>query len=127
MVEVERRFFRAPSRRQSAELADPNDLGHRSDTAVWLTEHVIPTVQIRQWVCTSLALRVRAGYDRELWAMVRDTFVRELRRSYRWRAKRELGLSNVHYYTLVFDAVDVKNKNGEGLARWYSFRAARSV
>ena len=30
----------------------PSCLGRRmSDTAVWLTEHVIPTVQIRQWVC----------------------------------------------------------------------------
>ncbi len=27
--------------------------------------------------------------------MVLDTFIRELQRSYRWRAKRELGLSSV--------------------------------
>ncbi len=31
----------------------PSCLGRRmSDTAVWLTEHVIPRVQIRQWVLT---------------------------------------------------------------------------
>lgn len=109
-----------------------------SDTAVWLTEHVLPTVQIRQWVLTlPWELRVRAGYDRELCAMVLDTFIRELQRSYRWRAKRELGLSsvedgftgmvtviqrfdsalrlNVHFHTLVLDAVYVKSENGEGL------------
>ena len=115
----------------------PSCLGRRmSDTAVWLTEHVIPTVQIRQWVCTlPWELRVRAGYDRELCAMVLDTFVRELQRSYRWRAKRELGLSsvedahtgmvtviqrfdsalrlNVHFHTLVLDGVYVKSDDGE--------------
>ena len=67
-----------------------------SDTAVWLTEHVIPRVQIRQWVLTlPWELRVRLGYDRELCALVADTFIRELQRSYRWRAKREFGLSSV--------------------------------
>jgi len=75
----------------------PSCLGRRmSDTAVWLTEQVIPREQIRQWVCTlPWGLRVRAGYDRELCAFVVDTFVRELQRSYRWRAKREFGLSSV--------------------------------
>lgn len=117
----------------------PSCLGRRmSDTAVWLTEHVIPTVQIRQWVCTlPWELRVRVGYDRELCAMVLDTFIRELQRSYRWRAKHEFGLSsvedaftgmvtviqrfdsalrlNVHFHTLVLDGVYVKNENGEGV------------
>lgn len=106
-----------------------------SDTAVWLTEHVIPRVQIRQWVPTLLwGLRVRAEYDRELCAMVLDTFIRELQRSDRWRAKRELGLSsveeahtgtvtviqrfdsalrlNVDFHTLVLDGVHVKSDNG---------------
>ena len=75
----------------------PSCLGRRmSDTAVWLTEHVIPRVQIRQWVCTlPWELRVRVGYDRDLCAMVVTTFIRELQRSYRWRAKREFGLSSV--------------------------------
>ena len=109
-----------------------------SDTAVWLTEHVIPTVQIRQWVCTlPWELRVRVGYDRDLCAMVVDTFVREVMRSYRWRAKRLFGLSsvdeaftgtvtviqrfdsalrlNVHAHTLVLDGVYVKRADDEGL------------
>ena len=115
----------------------PSCLGRRmSDTAVWLTEHVVPKVQIRQWVCTlPWELRVRAGYDRDVCAMVLDTFVRELQRSYRWQAKREFGLSsvedaftgmvtviqrfdsalrlNVHFHTLVLDGVYVKSDNGE--------------
>ena len=109
-----------------------------SDTAVWLAEHVIPMVQIRQGVCTlPWELRVRVGYDRELCAFVVDTFVRELQRSYLWRAKRELGLSsvedaftgmgtviqrfdsalrlNVYFHTLVLDGVYVKSENGERL------------
>ena len=95
-------------------------------------------VQIRQWVCTlPWELRVRLGYDRDSCAMVLDTFVRELQRSYRWRAKRAFGLSsvddaftgmvtviqhfdsalrlNVHFHTLVLDGVYVKSENGEGL------------
>ena len=69
--------------------------------------------------------------------MVSDTFIRELQRSYRWRAKHELGLSsvdeaftgmvtviqrfdsalrlNVHFHTLVLDGVYVKDDNGEGV------------
>jgi len=67
-----------------------------SDTAVWLTEQVIPRVQIRQWVCTlPWELRIRAGYDRELCALLLDAFIRELQRSYRWRSKREFCLSSV--------------------------------
>lgn len=75
----------------------PSCLGRRmSDTAVWLTEHVIPRVQIRQWVNTlPWELRVRLGYNRDLCAMVLDTFVRELQWSYRWQAKCEFGLSSV--------------------------------
>ena len=106
-----------------------------SDTAVWLTEHVIPRVQIRQCVCTlPWGLRVRAGYDRELCAFVVDTFVRELQRSYRRRAKRLFGLSsvedaftgtvtviqrfdsalrlNVHLHVLALDGVYVKGDDG---------------
>jgi len=117
----------------------PSCLGRRmSDTAVWLTERVLPTVQIRQWVCTlPWGLRVIAGYDRQLCALVVDSFVRELQRSYRWRAKREFGLSsvneaftgtvtviqrfdsalrlNVHMHTLALDGVYVKCAEGEGL------------
>ena len=67
-----------------------------SDTAVWLTEHVIPREQIRQWVLTlRWVLRVCAGYDPELCARVVETFIRELQRRYRWRAKRLFGLSSV--------------------------------
>jgi hypothetical protein len=46
----------------------PSCLGRRmGDTGVWLTEHVLPTVQIRQWVCSlPWGLRAIVGYDREL-------------------------------------------------------------
>ncbi len=48
-----------------------------SDTAVWQTEHVLPTVPIRQWVCSlPWGLRAIVGYDRELCALVVETFVR---------------------------------------------------
>ncbi len=114
----------------------PSCLGRRmTDTAVWLTEHVIPRVQIRQWVCSlQCRLRVRAGYDRELCAFVVDRFVRELQRSYRRRAKRLFGLSsvedafpgtvtviqrfdsalrlNVHMHVLALDGVYVKSDDG---------------
>ena len=114
----------------------PSCLGRRmSDTAVWLTEHVIPTVPIRQWVLTlPWGLRVRAGYDRQLCALVVETFLRELQRSYRWRAKRLFGLTrvedaftgmvtviqrfdsasrlNVHLHTLALDGVYMKNDDG---------------
>ena len=114
----------------------PSCLGRRmSDTAIWLTEHVIPREQIRQWVLTlPWGLRVRAGYDRQLCVLVVDTFIRELQRSYRWRAKRLFGLAsveeaftgavtviqrfdsalrlNVHLHTLVLDGVYVKSDDG---------------
>lgn len=66
-------------------------------------EHVLPTVQIWQWVCTlPWGLRVLVGYDRELCALVVDTFVRELQRSYRWRAKCLFGLeTNARAIVLV--------------------------
>ena len=106
-----------------------------SDSAVWLTEYVIPRVQIRQWVCSlPWGLRAIVGYDRDLCAQVVDLFVRELRRSYRWRAKRLFGLSsvddaytgtltviqrfdsalrlNVHFHTLALDGVYVQEGDG---------------
>ncbi len=117
----------------------PSCLGRRmSDTAVWLTEHVLPTVPIRQWVCSlPWGLRGLVGYDRALCALVVETFVRELLRSYRWRAKHLFGLSsveeafagtvtviqrfdsalrpNVHTHTLALDGVYVKHGDGEGI------------
>jgi Putative transposase len=106
-----------------------------SDSAAWLTEHVLPTEQIRQWVCSlPWGLRAVVGYDRELCALVVDAFVSELQRSYRWRAKRLFGLPsvdeafpgavtviqrfdsalrlNVHMHTLMLDGVYVKNADG---------------
>lgn len=55
-------------------------MGRRmSDTAVHLTEHVLPQVPIRQWVCSlPWSLRVLLGYDRELCAEVAGAFVQEL-------------------------------------------------
>jgi len=117
----------------------PSCLGRRmSDSAVWLTEHVLPTVPIRQWVCTlPHGLRALVGYDRELCALVIDAFIRELLRSYRFRAKLLFGLQsvdeafagavtviqrfdsalrlNVHAHTLVLDGVYVRGADGETL------------
>jgi hypothetical protein len=89
----------------------------------------------RQWVCTlPWALRYRVGYNRVLCAAVFDAFVQELQRSYRRRAKRELGLGSVrlaktgtvtfiqrfdsalrltpHVHTLVLDGVYVRGHGG---------------
>jgi hypothetical protein len=113
----------------------PSCMGRRmGDTAVHLTEHVLPKVPLRQWVC-SLPWRLRAllGYDRELCAEVASAFVQELLRSLRWRAKRLFGLAsieqahagavtfiqrfdsalrlNVHFHTLVPDGVYVRGDN----------------
>jgi hypothetical protein len=66
------------------------------DTAVHLTAHVLPETPIRQWVCSlPWGLRALCGYDRELCAKVLGAFVEELMRSYRFRAKRCLGLASV--------------------------------
>jgi hypothetical protein len=57
---------------------------------------VLPEAPIRQWVCSlPWGLRALCGYDRELCAEVLGAFVEELMRSYRFRAKRGLGLASV--------------------------------
>jgi len=114
----------------------PSCLGRRmNDLAIHLVEAVLPEVPIRQWVCSvPWKLRYLLGYDRELCADVLGAFVSELRRSMRWRAKRELGLSsvgdaltgaitvvqrfdsalrlNVHFHTLALDGVYVRAETG---------------
>ncbi len=92
------------------------------------TKRVLSWVHIRQWVC-SLPWGLRA--------LVVDAFVRELLRSYRWRAKHLFRLSsvdeaflgavtviqrfdsalllNVHAHTLMLDGVYVRRADGEGI------------
>lgn len=115
----------------------PSCLGRRmTDTAVHLSERVLPEVPLRQWVCSlPWDLRCLLGYDRALCASVLGIFVEELMRSYRWRAKQELGLGsvhdahpgavtfvqrfdsalrlNVHFHTLAPDGVYVRDAQGE--------------
>ena len=106
-----------------------------NDVASHLVDAVLPKVAIRQWVCTlPWQLRYRVGYDRLLCAGVFDAFVKELLRSYRRRAKRELGLDSQrgahtgtvtfiqrfdsalrltpHAHTLVLDGVYVRTSDG---------------
>ena len=114
----------------------PSCCGRRmSDVASHLVDAVLPKVAIRQWVCTlPWALRYRVGYHRELCAAVFGAFVQELQRSYRRRAKRELGLGsqrlaqtgtvtfiqrfdsalrlNPHAHSLVLDGVYVQAEQG---------------
>ncbi|MDC0744939.1 transposase [Polyangium mundeleinium] len=111
----------------------PSCLGRRmSDGAVHLTEHVLPEVPIRQWVCSlPWGLRTLVGYDRELCAEVVRAFVEELLRSLRRRAKHLFGLAsvehvfagavtfiqrfdsalrlNVHVHTLALDGIYVRD------------------
>jgi len=124
----------------------PSCLGRRmNDLAIHLVEAVLPEVPIRQWVCSvPWKLRYLLGYDRELCAEVLGAFVSELRRSMRWRAKRELGLSsvddaltgaitvvqrfdsalrlNVHYHTLALDGVYVR-ADGDGPLAFHALAA----
>jgi hypothetical protein len=123
----------------------PSCLGRRmSDTAVHLTEQVLPQVPIRQWVCSlPWGLRALVGYDRELCAEVAGAFVQELLRSLRFRAKRLFGLEsardahpgavtflqrfdsalrlNVHFHTLALDGVYVRR--GDAATGELVFRA----
>ena len=75
----------------------PSCLGRRmTDTACHLRERVIPAEPLRQWVCSlPWELRLRVGYDGTLCSQVLRAFVEEMARSYRRRAKRELGLRSV--------------------------------
>ena len=59
-------------------------------------DEVLPEVPLRQWVCSlPWRLRYAMGYDRKLCSDVLAAFVGALRRSLRWRAKRELGLRSL--------------------------------
>jgi hypothetical protein len=108
-----------------------------ADTAVALEERVLPRVPVRHWICSlPWGLRALLGYDRELCAKVVSAFVRELLRSLKRRAKRELGLAsvadahtgavcavqrtdsalrlNVHLHVLALDGVYVRDtESGE--------------
>ena len=107
-----------------------------SDIAAHLVDDVLPEVPIRQCVCT-LPWRLRSAldYDRKLCADVLAAFIGALKRSLRWRAKREFGLRsvrdaqvgaltfvqradsalrlNVHFHTLAVDGVYVRDEAGE--------------
>ncbi len=115
----------------------PSCLGRRmTDTACHLRERVLPEVPLRQWVCSlPWELRLAVGYDGALCSAVVRAFVEEVQRSYRWRAKRHLGLSSVelahtgavtfiqrfdsalrlnpHPHTLALDGVYVRGDDGQ--------------
>jgi hypothetical protein len=115
----------------------PSCLSRRmTDTACHLRERVLPEVPLRQWVCSlPWELRMAVGYDGALCSALMGAFVEEVQRSYRWRAKRALGLSSVelahtgavtfiqrfdsalrlnpHAHTLSLDGVYVRNDDGE--------------
>ena len=107
-----------------------------SDTAVHLEQEVLPEVPVRHWVCTfPWGVRAVLGYDRELCREAVSAFARELSRSLKRRAKRELGLSSVddaltglvvvvqrtdgalrlncHLHVLGLDGVYVEDEQGE--------------
>jgi hypothetical protein len=115
----------------------PSCLGRRmTDTACHLRERVLPEVPLRQWVCSlPWELRMAVGYDGALCSAVVAAFVEEVQRSYRWRAKRLLGLRSVqlahtgavtfiqrfdsalrlnpHAHTLALDGVYVRGEEGQ--------------
>lgn len=117
----------------------PSCLGRRmTDTACHLRERVIPAEPLRQWVCSlPWELRLRVGYDGALCTQVLRAFLEEMARSYRRRAKRELGLSSVseahpgavtfiqrfdsalrlnpHFHTLALDGVYVRHPDDSEL------------
>jgi hypothetical protein len=67
-----------------------------ADAGVHLEQFVLPPVPVRHWICSlPWGLRALLGYDRELCAKVVSTFVGELSRSLKRRAKRDLGLRSV--------------------------------
>jgi hypothetical protein len=107
-----------------------------SDTSAHLVDEVFPEVPTREWVCSLVwGLRYAMGYDRRLCADVLDAFIRSLRRSLRWRAKKKLGLDsvedamfgavtfiqradsalrlNVHFHCIVRTGVYVRDERGE--------------
>ena len=53
-----------------------------NDSALHLTERVLPEVPVRQWVCSlPWQLRYLLGYDRKLCAAVLSAFATELHQS----------------------------------------------
>ncbi|PRP94047.1 putative transposase [Enhygromyxa salina] len=122
----------------------PSCLGRRmSDVAAHLVDELLPEVPARQWVCSlPWRLRYAMGYDKRLCSDVLAAFIGAVRRSLRWRAKRELGLRsvedaqvggltfiqradsslrlNVHFHCLVLDGVYVRE--AEGGLRFHELR-----
>jgi hypothetical protein len=57
---------------------------------------VVPAVPTRHWICSlPWGQRALLGYERQLCSEVVSSFVGELGRSLRWRAKDALGLASV--------------------------------
>jgi len=112
----------------------PSCLGRRmQDLSLHLVDRVLPDVSLRQWVLTvPWSLRARIGYDRAACSLLVRAFWNALKRSYRRRAKRELGLAavadaqagaitfvqrtdsalrlNPHLHTLTLDGVYVEER-----------------
>ena len=106
------------------------------DTSVHLEQNVFPEVPIRHWICSlPWGLRSLLGYDSGRCAKVMATFVRELSRSLKKRAKKLLSLRsmnlaqtgavcavqrtdsalrlNVHSHVLALDGVYVRDADGQ--------------
>lgn len=114
----------------------PACLGRRmSDTAVHLEQAVLPEAPVRHWVCSfPWGVRAVLGYDRELCRAAASAFAKELSRSLKHRAKRQLGLVsvdhaltgllavvqrtdgalrlNTHLHVLALDGVYVEDEQG---------------
>lgn len=115
----------------------PSCCGRRMlDTSVHLEQNVFPEVPVRHWICSlPWGLRTLLGYDSGLCAKVMATFVNELSRSLKKRAKKLLGLRsvsqaqtgavcavqrtdsalrlNVHSHVLALDGVYVRDPDGQ--------------
>lgn len=114
----------------------PRAWGGECPIAAHLVDEVLPSVPIRQWVCSlPWRLRYAAAYDRQLCSDVLEAFIGALTRSQRWRAKRMLGLAsvddalvgavtfiqradsslrlNVHFHTVALDGVYVRDAQGQ--------------
>jgi hypothetical protein len=107
-----------------------------NDTALRLTESILPHVPVRQWVLSyPPPLRFHLAYDADLSAAVLAIFMREVFRHYRHVAKRELNLDrvadahpggvlviqrsgsalnlNFHPHALVLDGIYVQDESGQ--------------
>lgn len=119
-----------------------------NETAILLTERVLPPVPLRQWVLSvPPPLRYLLAYNKELLGEVVSTHVDCIFRWLRSRAKRELGLPsvrnlhpasvtaiqrfgsaaglNIHLHTMALDGVYVEQEDGQLV--WHTVREPSKV